>query len=169
MMDEQVTPPRKSRRLQWVLGVSLALNLVFIGLFAGAAMRHIGDKGGAKLRGGSVHAMGLPLARSLPPEARRSLFRQMRSEGSGLPSRKERRAQSALMLNALRADPFDPAAVTAIFEATSVMTEQVQSTAQQKWLSLVSEMSAAERLAVADRLEEAMNRPRRRRAKRDSE
>ncbi len=159
-MDEQQNPPPKRRALRWVLGGSLALNLVFVGLFAGAAMRHLGDDGKKRDGGQVIQNFGAPMARALPSDARRTFRRQLRDEASGLPSRQERRALYGEALAALRADPFDEAKVRSLLSLQSDIAQKVQTYAQDVWVELILEMSAEERLNVADRLEEALSRPR---------
>lgn len=159
-MDAQQKPDRTQRRMRWVIGLSLALNLVFIGVFAGAALRFQRDGGAARASAPPIQSYGAPLARSLPREARRELIMGMRKM-PGMPNRRERRALYQEMLTALRANPFDAAQVEAIFARQGDVAQKVQTFATGRWLSLVSEMTPAERLVVADRLEEALRRPQR--------
>lgn len=167
-MDENLTPKPKRRGMRLIFGISLALNLVFVGVFAGAAIRHV--KGGDAPRAGGqpMQNFGSPLARSLPREARRDLLRGMRKDVPGMPSRRERHALFQQIDEALRAVPFDPEAVAEIFAAHSNLAQKMQTYGQEKWLALVSEMTDAERIAVAARLQDALNRPQRKK-KRDQE
>jgi len=155
--------------MRWVLGISLALNLVFVGLFAGAAFRYQRDGGDARMAGPPVQSYGGQLARSLPRDARRTLLRGLRSDEAGLPNRRERQAIYRQVLEALRAEPFDVARVEAIFATHGDVAQKVQNYAQTTWLALVAEMSADERYEVAYRLEEALRRPKRKPKKRVEE
>lgn len=164
-MDEHLSPQPKRRGMRWILGISLALNLVFVGLFAGAAIRHVKDGDGPRAKGHPMQNYGGPLARSLPREARRELLRGFRNDASGLPNRVDRRKLFQQINEALRAVPFDADAVAMVFAAQSDVAQKMQSYAQDKWLLLVSEMTQEQRIAVAVRLEEALNRRHRKRIK----
>lgn len=157
--------PQRRRWLRWVLGLSLALNLLFVGAFAGAAFRHMRQPD--DLRGGPPNVLGYggPFARSLPPEGRRALIRGLRRDIEGMPDFRERRVAYRQMLAALRSVPFEPEVIEDIFAQQGDLAQRVQSYAQGKWLALVTEMSAADRQAVADRLEQALRRPRKRKSK----
>lgn len=157
-MDDQQIPRRKGRGMRWVLGISLALNFVFVGLFAGAAMRHMGE--GGKGPGLEMQSFGAPMSRALPPDARRVLRRKLRQELTGVFSKRERQALYQQVLTALRADPFDASDVSSLFEVQRDVAGQVQDYAQKAWLEIVSEMSVEERRTVAYQLEEVLRRPR---------
>lgn len=157
-MTQTPKAPQNSRTLKWMLGLSLALNLVFIGFLIGVAWRVAGSDVGPRAMGPAAQNYGAPFVRALPREARRALHRKLRSQASGLPSRAERRALYLSMIDALRSDPFDPAQIEALFAAQADGAERVQRVAQEGWLDLVTRMSEADRLAVADRLAEAIKR-----------
>ena len=160
---------RRGRRLlPWLLGVSLALNLLVIGAFAGAAYRHAGGPG-ARGEPPGVRGYGSPYVQALPREARRELGRALRggSEGKAM-SRAARRALYDEMLVALRRDPFDPAAAEAVLQAQRTAVDGVQRRAHSAWLAEIAGMDAAARADYADTLEEVLERgPRHRRISRD--
>lgn len=160
-MDDQQIPSRKGRGFRWALGISLALNLIFVGVFAGAALRHMGDSG--KGPGPQMQSFGAPMSRALPPDARRALRRQLRKELAGVLSRRERQALYGQILTALRADPFDATDVSSLFAVQRDVAGQVQDRAQEVWLEIVSGMSVEDRRLVADRLQEALSRSRKKR------
>lgn len=154
-MSETVGTKPPSRRWRWLLGLSLALNLLFVGLVAGAILRggpHGGGKPGAELR-----SFGAPYLRELPKAERRALFRALR-EGGHLPDRAARRAAYDTMVAALRAQPFDPAQAATVLRAYAGTLTQAQGAAQEEWLRHVSAMSDADRAAYADRLDARMQR-----------
>lgn len=159
-MDENLSPQPKRYGMRWILGISLALNLIFVGLFAGAAIRHAKEGGGPRAGGHPMQNYGGPLARSLPREARRDLRRGLLKEVTGITSRAERQLLFQQIKEGLREVPFDPDAMAAILATQSNVAQQIQTYGQDKWLSLVSEMTDEERFAVAVRLEDALNRPR---------
>jgi uncharacterized membrane protein len=151
-------PAGKGRLVKWVLALSLALNLVIIGLVAGAAMRFSGAHDEGRFRGPAEHSYGAPFVRALPREAKRELQRSLRAQAPQLPSRAERRASYGQMVQVLRQEPFDPAQAQAIFEQQSNAAQSLRDRAQTAWLELVSAMSPAERAEVAQRLEQGLER-----------
>lgn len=151
--------PRMARRLKIVLGLSLALNLLFVGLIAGAAYRH-GGKGGPA--GASLQGYAAPYMRALPREKRRA-FRHAMQQGDALPDRAVRRGFYTDVLAGLRADRFDAGAVAAAMTRQREVVVGVQEAAQAAWVTLVSQMSRAERLAYAEALEERLKHGHRRR------
>lgn len=163
-MDDAVT--KRRRRLRWALIASLAVNLVFLGLFAGAAYRFAGGPGAPHhgARGPDARNYATPYVRALPEARRRALFDEMRAGTPEMPSRAARRALYAQVLAALRADPFDPAAVEDVLRAQGDMALRFQTASEGSWLAQVQGMSLQERAAYADRIEEELNRkPRKRR------
>lgn len=156
--------PRLKRRIKILLALSLALNLLFIGLIAGAAYRH-GGKGGG--HGPSLQSYGAPYMRALPREQRKVLNQAMRADGV-MPGRAERRRFYRDVLAALRAESFDPASVGAALSKQREVVGAVQTAAQDAWLKLVAEMSPSERQTYADALEERLKRgPRGRKDKKE--
>lgn len=161
MVDPQITQKtRRRRRLRWALIASLAVNLVFLGLFAGAAYRFAGGPGASHHGGRGPDARNYATAyvRALPEDRRRALFEQMRSGTQEMPSRAARRALYQQVLSALRAEPFDPAAVQNVLRAQGAMAFRFQTASEGAWLAQVESMSAAERAAYADEVEELLNR-----------
>lgn len=156
-MVDQGPAKKTGRRWRWVFGASLALNFVFIGMFAGAALRKAGDaprSDGARI---SVQGYAAPYVRALPPDARRALGRQLRAGDVGArSSRAVRRMAYQQMAEAVRAAPFDLARVQAILEQQSQSAAGIMMSAQSLWLEQIAGMSDGERAAYADRLEEVL-------------
>lgn len=161
-MDDKAMPRRKGRAWKWILGVSLALNLLVIGAMGGAALRHGGFDREARSASQPPQRYGAPFVRALPREAQRDMRRTLRAQAraEGLPNRSARRASYEEMVALLRAPDFDAGAARAVFDAQSQTARQVEGKARGVWLEIVAEMSAAERQVVADRLEEALTRKR---------
>ncbi|WP_299873866.1 periplasmic heavy metal sensor [uncultured Sulfitobacter sp.] len=155
-MSETVGAKPPSRRWRWLLGVSLALNLMFIGLVAGAVLRGGGPHGGGK-HAAELRGFGAPYLRELPRAERRALFRALRT-GGHLPDRAARRAAYDTMVTALRTQPFEPTQAETILRQYAGALGRAQEAAQAEWLRQVSQMSEADRAAYADRLEERMQR-----------
>lgn len=147
-----------SRGLPWgriVLIASLALNLLIVGLVAGALLRHHGFDGRPPLRD-----LGYgPFGAALSPEDRHELGRRMGDRAGDLRNnRQDLRRQFAEMLAALRAQPFDAAALAALVEQQKIILAERQAIGQALLLERIAAMSDAERAAFADRLERTMRR-----------
>ena len=154
----------RRRYLKLALAISLGLNLLFIGIFAGAAFRHGGKHGAI---GPQLHSYAAPYMRALPRDQRRALFEQVRSEPA-IADRQTRRAFYQRMLAGLRADPFEAAAVQAVLQDQARAVQGLRGASQAVWLDLVSKMSGPERQSYADALEEQLkHKPRKRHRKKD--
>lgn len=158
------TKPR--RRFRILLGLSLALNLLVVGIVAGAVWRSGGDRDGRWHRAPpSLQNYAEPYVRALPRAERRALHKAIR-QSHPQSGRAARREAYAAMLAALRAEPFAPDAVEGILKAQRDRVVSVQSAAQAQWMASVMAMSPAERAAYADRLEERLKRGHKRKQKR---
>ncbi|WP_162792050.1 periplasmic heavy metal sensor [Pseudosulfitobacter sp. DSM 107133] len=155
-MDDTRAPlprPRAPRWMRIAFGVSLALNLAVVGLLAGTFARF----GGPPSHGPSIVNYAMPYVRALPREAQREIFRAVRDQ---LPrdghSRQSRRALYAEMIEALRADPFDPIRVQEILARQNAAAVLVQDAAHAAWLAHITNMTPESRAAYAEAVSEAM-------------
>lgn len=159
MTQDKKTEPagaRVPRGMKIMLGLSLALNLLVVGVVAGAVMR-----GGGPARGPAVTTYAMPYVRALPGADRRAIFRELRSaEVDGLPDHATRKALYADMIAALGADTFDQATIDAILAQQSTASVAVMKAAQQAWIGRVAKMSNAERHAYAEQVREVLDRRR---------
>lgn len=138
-----------SRSLRILLFVSLALNLLILGLAAGAVL-----SGG--LRGLHPRAMELsvgPLSDALEDEDRRHIRSTLREMArSGEPTRMTRGAALAELIAAVGAEPFDRAAVAAILDEQGAGFATLQRAAQEAYLDRLVAMGPQGRAAYAERL-----------------
>ena len=149
--SEPTGPMRRS--LRFLLIGSLALNLAFIGLVAGAVIR--GPDGFRAPRGVDL-ALG-PIVAALSAEDRDAIRAELRiREALQLRPRRDRDALIAGLLVALRAETFDPAAVEAALNVPRDRAVAVQQAAQQALVTRISAMTPQARRAFADRLAEQM-------------
>ena len=151
--------PRAPRWMRWTLIASLAVNLAVVGVVAGTSLKRMSGEH----RGPSVRALNLgAYTAALSTEDRRALRQAFRDE---LPSLREVRASQAegqaAILSALRADPFDAAAVRDQLAAQQTRMAEGLALGQRLLMDRLEAMSAADRAAFADRLEERLSRPRR--------
>lgn len=143
------------RWMRLALVVSLAVNLGVAGLVGGTFFSHRG--GPPEGRDGSdISIWALPQA--LSREDRRILRETM------LAGRKDRRAAAIADLGALsaalRADPYDAAAVQAVFDRQIARMSDGLRSAQTAMAGRFNAMTPAERAAIADRLDAAAANPR---------
>jgi uncharacterized membrane protein len=139
-----------------VLFVSLALNLAVAGLAIGAALRHDAIRDRASVRSDQF---GGPYTGALSREDRRAIWREMRAmQAEGQPTRADIRADFDAVVQALRATPYDPAAVQVIVERQFHAGLERQQIGQELLLQRIAGMDAAARAAFADRLEERLER-----------
>jgi len=143
-----------SRAVRVVLVLSLALNLAVAGVVIGGAVNgrmphHFG---------GFDMSLG-PFERALTPEGRRAIREDLRGRIE-LRDRRVRGGREELMnfLSALRAEPFDGAAVAAIFETQRSRATSGMQAGHEALLARLGSMSPADRKAFADRLENELRR-----------
>ncbi len=143
-------PSSTPRWMRLALIASLAVNLAVAGLVGGAVLSHRDE--GHRGRDGRESAIGV-ITQALSREDRRALRAGM------LASRQERRAAVAEDLKALsaalRAQPFDPAAVQTVFERQIGRMSDGLRRGQDIIAARFAAMTAAERTALADRLDAA--------------
>lgn len=143
------SPPR-SRRLRWLLIASLTLNLLIVGVVAGVALRHAGGDLPAPPR-----SIGFgPWAGGLE----RSDYKALREAfaATGRDFRADWRADRAdrdALLTALRADPFEAAALDAITARMNARATDRMVLGEHLIREHILAMTPEQRRAFADRLE----------------
>ncbi len=146
-------PPRPAGRgIKIALAVSLALNLLVAGLAVGAMLR------GGPAPGGRDFGLG-PLSEALSREDRSALREAFLNRHPD--ARAERRAMRAefdTLLAALRAEPFDPAALDAALQAIAQRNTELLETGRGLVAARLKAMDAEARAAFADRLEDGLRR-----------
>ncbi|MFC7703081.1 periplasmic heavy metal sensor [Plastorhodobacter daqingensis] len=146
------------RWMRFALLGSLAVNLAILGVVVGTLLLHRGSGPPPVLRDLSL---GL-YTEALAPEDRDALRQAFRSAAPvvhGL--RRSQQEDQKRLLEALRAQPFDPDAVQDILAAQRLRMMQGAELGQRALVTRLGTMSDAARAAYADRLEELMSRPRR--------
>ncbi len=140
---------KKFRWMPVMLAVSLACNLLVVGVIAGTALR-FRDGGGVRFSQG----FGPALYRALPDRDRKA-FRSELADRHKHGARGRSQDLKALS-QALRSVPFDAEEVQVLIESKAQERADVHKALNQIWLVRVTEMSDEERSAYADRLEEIM-------------
>lgn len=161
-MDENVTADRTpSRGLRRALYVSVAVNLLVVGAVVGLLAAHglreghpYGDRGVGF--GRYTQALS-PQDRAALRDAYRGQMHDMMRQGAGGAEYDDPRAlfhaERAGIVAALRADPFDPAAVQALFDRQKMRMTAAIALGQSLLLQRISAMSPQERAVFADRVE----------------
>ena len=159
MTTEPMTPPPAPRRRRWptvLLAVSLTLNLLVLGVIAGA---HFRDDRDARMspppdRGMLRESGFAPFFDAMPRDARRQLAESLRAGGVGFgPDRAALAAEFRLLLSTLRADPFEPTALDTVLAAQYARVAERVTAGRAALVNQVAAMSPAERTAFADELE----------------
>lgn len=155
-MAESTAPRPMSRWLRLLLVVSLAFNLLVLGLIGGWAMKWGKHGPHHKSR---IEQLGGPMTRALDPDDRRTIGMQMReayrAEGGG---REARHATMAALIGELRKDVFDRDAAEALMaEQRGYLTERL-AMGQKLLLDHLATMDQPARAAYADRLQEGLDR-----------
>ncbi len=150
------TKARNGMWMRWALGLSLGVNLLVVGVVAGAAYRFDGPHGGPS---GNMRNFGTPYIAALEKDRRREIFKQLRQTRTDAPmTREARRGLYDEAVDAIRAEPFDLDRVTAVLDKQRNASMGVQQAAQAAWLAEIAEMTAPARAAYADRLQEVLER-----------
>lgn len=149
-------PPPQPRTRGWVkilLAVSLALNLAVAGMAIGAFVRNGGPPPGRD-------HMGLgPLSDALAPADRRALRKAFIDHFPDLRKGREAlRADFDALLAALRAEPFDPAALDTALTVIAARNSERLDRGRDVIADYLKTMPDAARAAFADRLEKALER-----------
>jgi uncharacterized membrane protein len=138
------------------LSLSLAVNLLIVGLVVGALFA-VGP-GRSREDDPHLRTLGLgPFAIAMSREDRAAVTGRIDREAL----RSERRALGGSLLqlrNALLADPFDRAAAEAALSRSRAATEAMQGHAHAALLDQVATMSLTERTELAERLGRALRR-----------
>lgn len=155
-MENDKSPSRRSVWLRILLGASLALNLLVLGLAIGAVLRFGGPDGARR----PPPVLGAALYRELPREDRRAYRKAMQE----LPNVRgpDRKTAARQIAQLLRATPFDPDALGTLLGEYATRRDKWHAMAGMVLLEQVDQMSENERMAYADRIEEALSRDRHR-------
>lgn len=146
--------PTPGRGLKIAFAISLALNLAVAGLVAGAWLRN----------GGPGHGMPRdlgfgPFSEALSPKDHRALREAIRENLPALRADREAaRTEFATLLSALRAEPYDPDAVSTALSAIVARAAAKLATGQELLATRIAAMSVEDRKAFADRLEAGLRR-----------
>ena len=152
--------PRRVTGIQMILFVSLALNLLVLGLVIGAAS-HMW-RGPDRLADRAMRDDGFsPYVAALSPEDRRAFVRDVLGRtGDFRQNRAEMRKEIDDLLVLLRAPEFDSTAFSDSLKAQSLKLEERRLAGIEAFVARVAEMSSEAREELAARIAAGMHRPR---------
>ena len=151
-------PPIPSRRgLKIALAVSVALNLAVAGMVAGAWIRD-----GGHGRGMPHHLSFGAFSEAFSADDRMALRRALLDRAPDFrASSKAAKAEFETLLAALRASPFDPAVLQKALAAVEARTAGRLELGRELIENRITQMTEADRLGFADRLEAGLRRKKR--------
>ena len=157
MTDQHPSPePRsRSRWLMPLLFISLAINLLIMGVVAGALLQR-GDRDG-RADGPARSILGAPYIAVLEPEDRRALGREILQDRDRLRTNREnlkRRVES--LLEELRKEDFDRVRISQLLAEQRNLAVSRQEVGEALLLDRIEAMNLEDRRAYADRLAKAM-------------
>lgn len=156
MTDPATRPPTPAsgRGLKIALALSLALNLAVAGVVIGAWASADGPR-----RGMPRDLSFGPFSEALSPQDRRALRKAFAERAPDLrAARQAARAEFDTLLAALRAQPFDPAALSTALAAIADRNATRLDLGRELIEARLAAMDAADRLAFADRLQAVLRR-----------
>ncbi|MEM7499598.1 MAG: periplasmic heavy metal sensor [Pseudomonadota bacterium] len=166
--DEIEDGGERSRRVpRWVsvlLVVSLAANLMVVGVFGGLALRGMAKEDDGLNRRERMIQRLLPESHH---DAWRSVVAASRPEKRTI--RKDMGVVHMRMVTILRTEPFEPDALAQAFDERMALHRQLVSLTGGHFVAMASSMTTAERQVMADKFEEFLERRQRRRAERGIE
>jgi uncharacterized membrane protein len=151
-MADDAKKPAGNRTLKILLAASLALNVGIAGVVGGAMLRD-GPPGG-----GRDFGMG-PLSDALSKDDRKALRKSFVDHHPDIRGdRREMRAEFDAVVVALRAEPFDPAALDQALAAVAGRNQALLDSGRLLVAERLKAMSPGDRAAFADRLEERISK-----------
>lgn len=148
---------RFAKKIKWLrilFIASLALNILVIGILAGAALKPGGFAGGR----GPELGDGL-FSRALSEDDRREMRERLRPVGQQARTARGEAGKTLVELTqVLRSEPFDPSAAAALFDRMRTQGRDLRARGHDALLLQISGMTPAERAQFADRLEQELAR-----------
>ncbi len=159
-MIDTPTPPKKRKWLMPLLFVSLAANLMIVGVVVGWSFS---DERKDRPKGPIRGVLGEPFVRALPDSGRQAIRRDIeRERGRISESRNALRERFQAFLAALRTDPFVAEDISRLLKEQRQVGITRQEFGEELLIRRLVEMTADERNEYADRLEQQLKKLRRR-------
>lgn len=152
-------PPRRRRWLGWALGASVCINLLVIGVAAGAMLRHWGPPA-AEIPAGFDQVTLWRVFKTLPDEDRdavRDLLRSRRDDLRGMA--RERREARRGIAEVVEAEPYAPDAVAEALSAARLVENRSRDLADGLFVEFAGRLSPETRAEIAEALRERRRGP----------
>ncbi|MEM9268233.1 MAG: periplasmic heavy metal sensor [Pseudomonadota bacterium] len=144
------------RTLRWGLFASIAVNVVLVGLIAGAVFRDKAQQPQAQLLRGDILR---PLYQALPAEDQKQVRQQLAEQSASFRVvRREFVRANRDVMTALTATPFEEAQLARAIEGHRGILLKFGQSGQAVIITHLSSLSEAERAAVAEALRQNMSR-----------
>ena len=157
MSDAQKAPDTRRRWILPALFLSVAVNLLIVGILAGWLVSPGGPRGDARINGPARGLVGEPFVRALPTEDRRALLRSAIENRDQLrQNRDDLSRRLAALLAALEAQDFNPASVENLLQEQRETAVRRQKIGEKLLIERLSAMTHQERIAYAERLRERL-------------
>ncbi len=158
-VDNTKDAPKNRRWVKILLVLSLALNLLIVGMVVGALTGHRFGGGDAGSRIALRDISHGPYTRALSVEDRKVIGEMMRKElGTDRENIPKLRQSYRALLRALRADTYDAAKVRHLIDEQQAFVVSRQQLGQRLMLERFSAMTPSQRRAFAKRLERVLAR-----------
>ena len=159
-MTAETNPKPRRNWGRIALVISLGVNLLIVGLVAGAMLHGPRDRGGNPGPRDLGRELGLgPFVQALPGADRRAIGDAFRREaGAFRANREEMRALFESLLAALRAEPYDSDALRNLVEEQAAKVNERQALGRKLLLERIEAMSPAQRAKYADALDKSLRR-----------
>ena len=155
-------PPQAPRRKRWVsvvLAISLALNLLIVGVIVGSILSENKAPRGQVEEARRVGYGFGPYVAALSNRDKFAARRSLRARAEDLAqNRRAEREQVEKFIAVLRADPFVPDDLAELFQAQRVRAVERVAVGQEILLGRIGRMSTTQRQRYADRLEHEARR-----------
>ncbi|MEM9972474.1 MAG: periplasmic heavy metal sensor [Pseudomonadota bacterium] len=160
-MSEETSPPRR-RWLMPVFLLSLAVNLMIVGIVAGWVLTRGSDGRPDRQMREVSNIVGREFFRALEPEERRALVADVASQRDRVrENRSELRDRIERLLVLIVADPFDTDAVRDLLEEQRASVARRHEFGEELLLSRLAAMTPEQRQAFAENLSKSLRRVRR--------
>ena len=169
-MENHATPPRPAAPwLKVALALSLAANLLIVGIFIGGALNQNrpgpnAPQAPANTTARLLRELGLaPFIAAFPADIRRQMARDLRARAGPLRADREQLlSELEQILTLLRGAPFDATALSAVLEAQKQRLNRRAEIGRQVMVEAISGLTPAQRADLADRFEASIRRARER-------
>ncbi len=152
---DKVAGGHSGRGMKILLAISLAFNMLVVGIFVGAFFSRDKADNGPTMRELSYG----PYARALDPEVRKQIYAQvLREAGSSRENLRQVRASFGKLIKELRSEEYDRVKIRHLIEAQQAAVQRRPQIGLRLMLEQLDAMTPEQRAKFADRLEKAVKK-----------